>query len=255
MTAHMVARLGTLPSWLPNGWFDDGFVQPIMRAPVFKRPMYEALDSYDREWLIPGLGNMKQTDLVTVLETNPQFIETFLLGLSDEMGRELLWRGYPTDSRGTYFKRFWMPGYGTSLAQQITSSATRRWARISARRPAGLWIDRSIGTRRVDPPLPACHHAGAATDGQGCKRQPPFCRAAEGQAPGGILFQVPLQPDILITGFNLSERQLTDAARDNLPWWFLISEHPTAPRFGLDLAVGDPDVPARSNVDRDSARW
>src|SRR5207249_3194901 len=40
-------------------------------------------------------------------ETNDQFVEALLVGLSDEMGRELLWRGYPTDARGTYFRRFW----------------------------------------------------------------------------------------------------------------------------------------------------
>src|SRR5262249_39354089 len=107
VTSYMRARLGTLPSWLPKNWFDDGRVQPIMAAPIFTRPMYEALDAYDRGWLVPGIGAIQEPNLVTLLETNPDFTEAFLVGLSDEMGRELLWRGYPTDQRGTYFKRFW----------------------------------------------------------------------------------------------------------------------------------------------------
>ena len=30
-----------------------------------------------------------------------------MVGLNVEMGRELLWRGFPTDQRGTYFDQFW----------------------------------------------------------------------------------------------------------------------------------------------------
>src|SRR5919204_5372147 len=30
-----------------------------------------------------------------------------MVGLNHEMGRELLWREYPTDQRGSYFRQFW----------------------------------------------------------------------------------------------------------------------------------------------------
>ena len=39
-----------------------------------------------------------------VLETNPKFVEAFMVGLNTEMSHELLWRGFPTDQRGTYFR-------------------------------------------------------------------------------------------------------------------------------------------------------
>ena len=42
-----------------------------------------------------------------MLETNPRFVEAFLVGANHEMNRELLWRRYPTDRRGTPFHRFW----------------------------------------------------------------------------------------------------------------------------------------------------
>jgi len=32
-----------------------------------------------------------------------------MVGLNHEMARELLWREYPTDQRGTYFRQFWDP--------------------------------------------------------------------------------------------------------------------------------------------------
>src|SRR5262249_51390758 len=43
----------------------------------------------------------------TLLETNPPFIESYLVGLNYEFGKELLWREFPTDRRGSYFRQFW----------------------------------------------------------------------------------------------------------------------------------------------------
>ena len=90
----------------------------IMAAPVFRRPMYQALNDYDTEWLIPGLSYLPDDDFVTILSTNDEFTEAFLVGLSDEMGRELLWRNYPSDQSGTYFRRFWDKDQD-ELAEQI----------------------------------------------------------------------------------------------------------------------------------------
>src|SRR6185436_6606601 len=53
------------------------------------------------------LGLIKRPDMATLLETNNRFIEAYLVGLNHEMARELLWREYPTDQRGTYFNSFW----------------------------------------------------------------------------------------------------------------------------------------------------
>ena len=68
--------------------------------------MYEALRDLSQDFLFPGLEHVPP-NTVTLLETNPKFVESFLVGLNAEMGRELLWRNYPTDQRGTYFRQFW----------------------------------------------------------------------------------------------------------------------------------------------------
>ena len=44
---------------------------------------------------------------ISCFVTNPIFEEAFLAGMNTEMGRELLWREYPTDERGSYFRKFW----------------------------------------------------------------------------------------------------------------------------------------------------
>ena len=38
---------------------------------------------------------------------NERFIEAYLAGAQSRVLRELLWREYPTDQRGSYFRQFW----------------------------------------------------------------------------------------------------------------------------------------------------
>jgi hypothetical protein len=257
VTSYTRARLGVLPSWLPKDWFDDGRLQPIMAAPVFTRPMYEALDAYDRDWLIPGLGAIQEANLVSLLETNPAFTEAFLVGLSDEMGRELLWRGYPTDQRGTYFKRFWEAGFD-DLAAPIHQFSHQ---------PLGGHIDPKAGgasgrvvllvrgelIRRYPNAIMMTHRQIAKPDRSLLFNPDGTPVFADPSQPGGsarVIFHVPLTPDIMLTAFELTVPDVL-----NNPWWFLIAEHPTAPRFGLGLAPGSAPAPPPGTVSRDQANW
>ena len=58
------------------------------------------------EVFLPGVG-MLPNDFIMAVKTNPRFVEALMLGANHEMGRELLWQGFPTDSRGTPFQHFW----------------------------------------------------------------------------------------------------------------------------------------------------
>ena len=62
-----------------------------------------------------------------------------------------------------------------------------------------------------------------------------------------MLFYAHLSPDYMFVGFELTETQV-----ENEPWWFLIAEHPTAPRFGM--AIADAVNPG-SGEDRDQLDW
>jgi hypothetical protein len=81
---------------------------PIMAHPRFAVPIAEELLARWPEWALPGIGGLPP-DTVTLLETNPQFVAALLVGLNQEFNRELLWREFPTDQRGTPFAQFW-PG-------------------------------------------------------------------------------------------------------------------------------------------------
>ena len=55
---------------------------------------------------VPNL-RLVEPNTVTLLETNQRFIEAYMVGINHEFARELLWREYPTDQRGSYFRQFW----------------------------------------------------------------------------------------------------------------------------------------------------
>lgn len=78
----------------------------IMAHPEFNIPAMEYLVEQNPDYLLPGINDLKENS-VLLLETNNKFIESYLVGLNHEMSRELLWREFPTDMRGSYFRTFW----------------------------------------------------------------------------------------------------------------------------------------------------
>jgi len=81
------------------------FVEP-MAYPVIDQPMYEPLKDKSSDLFLPNI-NLIEMNSVTLLETNQRFIESYMVGLNHEFARELLWREYPTDQRGSTFRQFW----------------------------------------------------------------------------------------------------------------------------------------------------
>ena len=90
------------PTWL----LEPEHLVPAMAYPDFDDPMYEKLRDVSSELLLPNL-KLIPPNSITLLETNPPFIEAYLTGINFEFGKELLWREYPTDQRGSYFRQFW----------------------------------------------------------------------------------------------------------------------------------------------------
>jgi hypothetical protein len=103
ITARVKARIQLTPASTIATAVTEDPLAPIMAAPDFPRPMYEALRDISSDYLLPGLEHVLP-NTATMLQTNPAFVEAFLAGLSTEMARELLWREFPTDQRGTYFR-------------------------------------------------------------------------------------------------------------------------------------------------------
>jgi len=205
----------------------------ILAAPELDAPVFRYLARLDASRFMPGVGDIP-AESVMLLETNPRFIEALLVGLNSEMNRELLWREFPTDQRGTPFKHFWgWSDGGADIAPIHTWPATNALGantragkggqivmlirgRLLQRYPnTSIYAWRASGGRLVNPP--------AATD----LKQPVF---------SGVLGS-----DIAFAGFDLTDADLSQGDG----WFFVLQEQPTEARFGFDDGDGAPQhVPA-----------
>ena len=203
-------------------------VDTIMVAPTFPQPMYAALRDLSQELMLPGLDGIVP-DSVLGLETNRRFVEAYMVGLNFEMGRELLWRGYPTDQRGTYFDNFW--GGGADI------------------NPLHLWGERPLGDVASLPPRdkfvmllrsPLLRRYPNAviyltpavlTDGARVPSETPV----DERFP---VFAGSMQPDINFMGFDITAEEVSGSGGGHAGGYYLvIQQHPTEPRFGLHTGV------------------
>lgn len=93
------------PPWIKEQLPEEDFVE-AMAYPKINKPMYEELKKISDELFLPNVDKIERNSM-TLLETNQKFIESYMVGLNHEFARELLWREYPTDQRGSYFRQFW----------------------------------------------------------------------------------------------------------------------------------------------------
>jgi hypothetical protein len=210
---------------------------PVMDAPEFPQPMYEALRDLSQDSLFPGL-DLVPANTVTLLETNTKFVESFLVGLNAEMASELLWRNYPTDQRGTCFRQFWDASGGDGKAD---INKIRDWGDLALGKNARaggklVMLVRGELLRRYPNSVIYAVKAVPAS-------QPPDGRltlSTNANDEKHPLFRGTLKPDVTFLGFDLTR---TDAIADP-GWFFVIQEQPTEPRFGLDAADFTKDLPA-----------
>jgi hypothetical protein len=94
-----------IPEWIKSQLDAEVFTE-AKAYPRFDLPMYKPLASISAELFLPNI-NLIEFNSITLLESNQAFIESYMVGLNHEFARELLWREYPTDQRGSYFRQFW----------------------------------------------------------------------------------------------------------------------------------------------------
>jgi len=243
---HINFRLQLPDVWPFRDWLVEGRLEEVMAAPQFNTPLYQALDRYDREWLLPGVSRIEPPEMVTVLKSNARFMEAFLVGANHEMARELLWREYPTDGRATCFRSFWTPT--EELTQPVHRMRVGQLGSHIDPKFDGMLVLLVRGELVRRYPGVLAHAVTEIAPPAGGK--PPRI----GATPKSPLFQLPLDPNLLLIGFDLTVQQVDQAqgATPSRPWWFTLSEHVGEPRFGLDSgaahAVG-------SSVARDDLTW
>ena len=222
ITARIRASLGITGGEEPRG----DSLEPILDAPDFPQPMYEAVRDLSQEFLFPGLEHVPP-NTVALLETNPKFVESYLVGLNAEMSRELLWRNYPTDQRGTFFRQFWDTSADTAEEDIHPIHRWGKTSRLGDHVRGGdnlvLLIRGELLRRYPNSVIYAV--AAVPKNGQ-------LDLSPELEDERHPLFRGTLKPDVTFLGFGLKE---IDAIADP-GWFFVIQEQPTEPRFGMDVA-------------------
>jgi hypothetical protein len=212
-------------------------------SPRFGRPMSEPLAERYPELMLPGAGSIAP-DGALLVESDPAFLEAFLVGANQELNYELLWRGLRADARATAFRRFWGHADGSDDIDDI-----RKWDTASAvgthvkTGTSMILLVRSELVRRYPSVLVAAvpgawNVSGVRSDGT----RSPVKDPARLVLPA---FRGRIGADVLYAGF--SRPSLADAIGATTPagppgWFFLLSENPGEPRFGLDPSAGTAPV-------------
>jgi hypothetical protein len=235
-------------------------IVPVMAHPSFADPMYKPLLAVSSEFLIPNL-ELIPNNTMTLLETNPRFIEAYMVGLNHEMARELLWREYPTDQRGSYFRQFWDVGEYVNRAggdRRALEEALRdiipihQWGRATR---LGSHANRQLpgGETRRDGLVLGVkadllkRYPTAVIFAQRARREPGGRRVLDESDPASNilspLFTADVPPNVRFAGFDLTPARAR-GDRNDPGWFFVIQERPGEPRFGLDAHDRPQPLPA-----------
>lgn len=206
----------------------------VMAFPHLREPMYRALAEYDPEAFMPGIGNLPP-DLIMLVQVNQAFIDSYMVGANFEMNRELLWRGFPTDLRGTPFQRFW---------GRVKPRADGSVEALDDMEPIHLWRQQKLGAR-IDPNITDPDRVALIIKGRLLLRYPntavyAWKRLKNVAADKSKLVQPPvvqtpvfagfIKPDVTFFGFDIDRKDIED-------WCFVVEEQMTEPRFGFDVPL------------------
>ena len=225
-------------------------IATIMAAPDFPQPMYKPLRDISPELLIPNLNLIPQ-NTIALLKTNQPFIEGYMVGLNHEMSRELLWREFPTDQRGSYFRQFWDVSDFVSDNPDLTPEEFAE--KLKDIPPIHKWPrDANLGDNNNRPLEGDEGRLVLAIRGDLLKKYPTaVIIAIKAQWPEdgnsrtlsdeekSPIFKAKIDPDITFIGFDLTEEEARGSSKpeDNEPGWFFgIKQRAGEPRFGLDVA-------------------
>jgi hypothetical protein len=257
----------SIPPWITQ-LMGDNFTE-VMAYPKIDLPMYGPLKDVSIELFLPNINLIAQNS-ITLIETNQRFVEAYMVGLNSEFARKLLWREYPTDQRGSYFRQFWDVGNyidseglsGDPLTEKLydipplnlwpltsaLGSHNNRAAPGQAGEQAVLVIRGELLKKYPNTVIYAQRAVWAMKDGQIDPSQPRSLvqlLPTEEQNPPldkirSPLYEAKADPDVYFLGFDLTiaeaEGGTGQGSDDDPGWFFVIKQRPGEPRFGLEIS-------------------
>lgn len=267
-------------------------IAKILAYPDIRKPMYQPLRDISPDLFVPNLNLIPQ-NTISLMLTNQRFIESYMVGLNHEFGRELHWREYPTDQRGSPFRQFWDPSNYANrdnlppaeFAESVRDiPRIHEWAggdvlgahnqRAARGEPAQLvLVIRGDLLKRYPNTIIYAQAAKWGTRPTDVNRLVLWDETGEvsedDPADPNIrfpLYSAQVLPDIHFIGFDLTLEKVrghkdlaeTAQARATIPanqlgWFFVIQEVVGEPRFGLD--ENPPAAPAPGSLRWDSLSW
>jgi hypothetical protein len=255
-----------IPPWI-QALIGDDFGE-VMAYPRIDLPMYEPLKAISVELFLPNI-NLIPPNSITLIETNQKFIEAYMVGLNHEFATKLLWREYPADQRGSYFRQFWdVRSFFNS--ENLDSDQLRE--KLYDIPELHRWpLPSKLGdhNNRASPGEVG-EEAVLVIRGELLKKYPTaviFAQKAQWATKNGLidvneprslvhlspaeeanpphdkvrtpLYEAKVDPDIYFFGFDLTVPEAKgdsgDHPNDSPGWFFVIKERPGEPRFGLEL--------------------
>lgn len=236
-------------------------IDTVMACPKLMIPTYEPLVKLSSDYLLPNLKSIPD-DSISLLEVNQPFIEAYMAGMNHEMMRELLWREYPTDQRGTVFQWFWdgsdydATGITETMRQERTKDIKEMhtWsknAKIGFNSPRAtngtasklVLVIRGELLRRYPNTMVTAVQAQWATDENGqVNMNLPRTLSTVEKLP---LFTAEVKPDVTMIGFDLTAAAAhgmvattvngkTVYVKSQPGWFFVLEERVGELRFGMD---------------------
>ncbi len=254
VAAFLPATAGLHHRYMIPKYFDR-----VMAWPHLRNAFYRDLADYDKHAFMPGIDDLPQ-DLIMLVQVNQYFIDAVMAGANYEMNRELLWRGFPTDLRGTPFQRFWGR---VGLTNEL----------LNDMEPMHQWRAQPLGKRTdenmVDPDRIALlvrgqllrRYPNTAVYAWKKRTTPPanpedrtrLMKDGNGNPPAGAI-QTPvfsgfIAPDVTFFGFDIDKATVAQ-------WCFVLEEQMSEPRFGFDVDVTPPGQPqGAAPKQRSALRW
>ena len=272
--------LSTLKIWKGKQFEPVEELKPVMAHPEFDEATYSYLLEISKQFILPNIDKLPENS-ITLMANNQSFIEAFLAGLNHEMSRELLWREYPTDQRGSYFRQFW--NIDDDIFPADADEEKDKELKLDIKK-MHTW-KKHLGEH--NPRLKSANLV-LVIRGELFKKYPNTMvyaqkaeyNAAEPWKPRKLkgeisetntkfpVFEAFIAPDINLFGFDLEEEEARgvrienpgeSAAGKNPGWFMVLKERPGQIRFGLDdftTQEGDTTVmPADKPETWDDLAW
>ena len=208
----------------------------VMAYPHLPFPLSRKLEVLAPDVFLPGVGVLPD-DFIMAVRTNPRFVEALMVGANHEMGRELLWQGFPSDQRGTPFQHFWQRLNGSADITPINEWLASPLGQQRGSTPMLVLLIRGQLLERF-PTLSIYAYPIDAQENRPGGSSPPLAAGVDDPNQMNPNRMIPpvmkghLGKDITYVGFAIDPDAMAK-------YFFILQEQMTEPRFGFDERVGN----------------